>query len=180
MRRIYESQALSRDDDDPFAPSEQDGSDRPQAARSINSTALSDALIPSKLRQWAISCSISTPRSEYHVGTSVPFTVTMKNAMPFPITIPTRSPRFWVWSVDGSIEASQVPVRDPPEEVGRFRFNRGERKQFKKRWNGMFRVSKREWQPAPPGEYRIEAALNVEKATHKGLSSETTVRLADK
>lgn len=180
MRRIYESEALARNDADPFAPSERDGSERPQAARSINSTALSRWLIPTRLRQWAISCSISTPRSEYPVGTSVPFTVTMKNVMPFPITIPTRSPQVWVWSVDGSTEASRVPVRNPYDETGQFRFDRGERKQFNKWWNGMFRVSDSEWQPAPPGEYRIEAAVNVEAAAEKGLSSETTVRIRDK
>lgn len=175
MRRIYESQALSRDDDDPFSPSERAASTRPQAARSINSTALSRILVPLGLRNRAISVTLSTPRSEYPVGSSVPFTVTMKNSMPFPISIPTRSPLLWTWSVDGLIEASRALVHDPPDEAGQFRFDRGERKQFRKRWNGMFRVSDSEWRTASPGEYRIGASLNVDDAARKGLYGETTV-----
>lgn len=177
MRRIYESDAVHRDDEDPFAPGTRQGSARPQSARWINSTALSQLLVPARVRYWALSFDISTPRTEYPRGSSVPFTVTMKNVMPFPITISTRSPQVWRWSVDGSVEASRVPVHDPPDEPGVFRFDRGERKRFRKRWNGMFRVSDSEWRPAPPGEYLIEAALNVDDAARKGLSGETTVRL---
>lgn len=177
MRRIYESGALHRDDDEPFSPNERDVSEQPQSFRSIDSTRLSRLLVPMWLRCRSIGIDVSTPRSEFAVGEPVPFTVTMKNAMPFPISIPTRSPLLWTWNVDGATEASRVPLRDPPDEPGRFRFDRGERKRFRKRWSGMFRVSDSEWEPVEPGEYTIGAGLNVEDPADKDLYAETTVRV---
>lgn len=177
MRRIYESTALRRDDDDTFAPNERDADERPRAVRSVDGGLLSRHLVPHWLRHRSISISISTPREEYPAGSSVPFTVTMKNAMPFPITVVTRSPLLWTWYVDGAAEASRVPAREPPDEPGGFRFDRGERKTFRKRWNGMFRVSNSEWEPAPPGDYTLAAGLNVEDAVGKGLYEETSVHL---
>ncbi|WP_254767747.1 hypothetical protein [Salinilacihabitans rarus] len=175
MRRIYESRALHRDDDDPFSPN--DGDDRPQAMRSLNATALSRLLVPDRLRRRAVSVAVSTPRAEYPVDTPVPFSVTMKNALPFPVAIRTTSPVGWTWHVDGVPEASHVPLRDPPDEPGEFVFDRGERKQFTRRWQGVFRVDDAEWERAAPGEYVIGAGLNVEDAREAGLYDETTVRL---
>lgn len=177
MRRIYESDALRRDDDEAFAPSEREASHRLQAMRSIDSTALSDRLVPGGLRRRAIAVEVSTPRSEYAVGEAVPFSVTMKNPLPFPITIPTTSPVLWTWNVDGEREASRVSVHEPPDEPGEFRFDRGERKEFRKRWTQMFRVSDAEWEPAGPGEYAIGAGINVEDAADGGLYDETTIRV---
>lgn len=177
MRRIYESDALSRDDDEPFSPNEEDASGRPQAIPWIDSTRLSRLLVPKQLRYRAIGIDVSTPRTEFPVGEPVPFTVTMKNAMPFPVTIPTLSPLLWTWDVDGVPEASHVALRDPPDERGSFRFDRGERKRFRKRWTGMFRVSDSEWEPVDPGEYTIGAGLNVDDSAVEGLYDETTIRL---
>ncbi|WP_255169559.1 hypothetical protein [Natrononativus amylolyticus] len=177
MRRIYDSSALHRDNDEPFSPNERGGSDRPQAMRSINSTAWSRRLVPNRLRHRAISVSVSTPRSAYPVGTPVPFEVTMYNSMPFPIVIGTRSPVVWTWHVDGVEEASHVPLRDPPDEPQGFRFDRGERKRFRRRWSQSFRVSDSEWEPATPGEHVIGVGLNVEDAAEKGLYAETTIEV---
>jgi hypothetical protein len=177
MRRIYESSALSRDDDDPHAPGERERDTTPRAMRSVPSGLLSRLFVPHRLRYRAISVSISTPDTEFPVGSTVPFRVTMKNALPFAVTLPVESPVLWNWHVDGHAEASHVPLRDPPDERRGFRFGRGERKQFTRRWSGSFKISESEWEPAGPGEHTIGAALNVPDAAEKGLAAETTVRL---
>jgi len=177
MRRIYDSDALYRDDDEPGAPAEGDSETKPQAIRSIDSAALSRRVVPDRLRHWAISVRIETPRTEYGLDESVPFRVTMKNAMPFPITIATRSRLLWDWHVDGLAQASHVDL-EPDTEQGGFQFDRGERKQFTKCWDGMFQVSASEWEPADPSEYTIRAAVNVDDAEAKGLADTLTVRLA--
>jgi len=177
MRRIYESDALYRDDDEPGAPRERQREERPQAFRSVPSGSLSRWLVPDRLRHWGLSLDVATPRAEFRVGEHVPFQVTMKNSLPFPVTVATRSPLLWTWHVDDHREASKLPADGPPEEERGFRFERGERKQFRKRWDGMFKVADAEWERAAPGEYTIGAGLNVEGAAEKGLYSETTVTL---
>lgn len=178
MRRIYESNALHRDDDEPGVPNEAER-DRPQSFRSIDTGSLSRWLVPTRLRHWSISIGVSTPRSEYEVGSAVPFQVMMKNAMPFPITIATRSRILWEWDVDGITSASHVEMHDVPDGEAGFEFDRGERKRFRKRWDGMFRLSAEEWEPAGPGEYTIGAGLNVTDAAGRGLYDQTTIRLVE-
>ena len=177
MRRIYESGAVHRDDDDQFSPNERDRSHRPQALRSVNSTWLSRTLLPNAVGRRAISIDVSTPKDEYPADSAIPFRVTMKNALPVPIAIPTNSVIPWTWDVDGATEASEIPLHDPPEGTDEFVFDRGERKRFAKRWQQRFRVSKQEWEPAEPGEYTIGAELNVDGAAEKGLRATTTVRI---
>ncbi|KAA9406215.1 hypothetical protein Har1131_05120 [Haloarcula sp. CBA1131] len=175
MRRIYDSGALHRDDDEPQAPTERGA--RPQAARSIDGGAWSDRLVPTWLRYRAVSVDIEVPQRSYPAGTEVPFVVTMQNALPVPITLPTDSPRPWAWYVDGVPEASHVD--SVPSEDGSLQFDRGERKRFRRQWDRMFRVSDDEWEPAPAGEYTIGAGLSVTDAAERGLYSETTVSISD-
>lgn len=177
MRRIYESSALRRDDDAPFAPNERDGDERPQAARSVPATAITNSLLPQWMRHRAISVDVSLPQPEFTTGDSVPFQLTMKNAMPFPIVIATESAIEWTWNVDGHRDASHVPLHDPPEEAGTIRFDRGERKQIRKRWDQMFRVTESEWERATEGEYTIGAGINVSDSPGKGLYDDVTFRL---
>lgn len=179
MRRIYESRAVDRDDEDPYRPNERDEPDEHQAMRTIPSTYLSRRLVPYRLRYWAIAVEVATPRDEFSVDEYVPFAVTMKNKLPIPITLPVRSPIPWNWEVDGLVEASHVEVRNPPEETRGFRFGRGERKQHHRRWQGMFRVSESEWEPAASGEYTIGAGINIDDAAAKGLYDETTITLVE-
>jgi len=155
------------------------GTPRPQSFRAIDTTAWSRRLVPTRLRHWSISVDVSTPRSEYSIGEMVPFAITMKNALPIPITVATRSRLLWRWDVDGLTEASHVEVHDATGDAGGFAFDRGERKRFRKRWDGMFRVSGSEWEPATPGEYTIGAGLNVDDAADRGLYDETTIRLVE-
>lgn len=174
MRRIYESDALDRDDDDPFRPNRRDGRSTPRAARSVPAGLLSSYLVPQRLRRWAISVDVSASRAVYQVGDPVSFTVTMKNSMPFPITIPTRSPLLWSWHVDGYREASHV-AEAPPADPGEFTFDRGERKRFERTWPQLFHVSESRWEEAPPGEYTISAAIDVDGSG--GVEDSTTVRI---
>lgn len=146
--------------------------------RSVPASTLSDLLLPTGLRYRAISVAVSTPRETYPEGAPIPITITMRNALPVPITITTASPLLWTWDVDGAAEASRVPLRDPPDEPGTFRFDRGERKQFRRRWPQAFKVSGSEWASADPGEYTIGAGVNVPDADEKGLYDETTVTIA--
>lgn len=181
MRRIYESDALRRDDDDPHAPAERNDGGEIQALRSIPAAALSDRLVPRALRRRLVSVDVETPRREYARGESVPFVVTFRNRAPFPVTIPTASPLLWTWTVDGDEEATaaSVRLRDPPDEPGRFAFDRGERKRFRRRWDGLFRVSDSEWVPADTGEHAIGAAVNVTNRRNEDLHAETTVRIVE-
>lgn len=177
MRRIYDSGAIHRDDDDPGAPNEIKRETKLQALRSVPSSTLSDLLVPHGVRHRFVSVDVTTPESEYGVGESIPFTVTIRNHVPFPVSLTTASPVLWTWNVDGDVEASAVPLRDPPGETGRFEFDRGEHKRFHKRWDQMFRVTDTDWEPAEPGEYTIGASVNTTDSAAKGLADETTVRI---
>lgn len=178
MRRIYESTALTRDDDDPGTPREREDVS-PQSFRSLDADAWSRRLVPARLRRWAISVEVSTPREQFPAGSRVPFTVTMRNALPAPVTVGVRSPRLWTWSVDGHVDAAHVSRHDPPDERTGFEFDRGERKVVRKHWDGMFQVADDEWARADPGEYTIGVALDVADARNAGLADETTVTLSE-
>jgi len=106
--------------------------------------------------------------------------VTIENTFPLPVTLETQSPVLWNWTVDGHAEASHVEQYDPPDEPGKLHFERGERKQFTGTWDGNFRVSKREWEPATPGEYSLGAGVNVDDADGDDLSDEVTITLVDR
>lgn len=179
MRRIYESRALHRDDEEAHAPAERDRDTRPQAMRSVPSGLLSRLFAPKWLRTRAIAVDVSTPDREFRVGSSVPFTVKLANRLPMPITLPVESPVPWVWSVDDLQEASHVPNHKVPDEPQGFHFDRGERKEFSKRWSGSFQIAPREWEPAEAGEHTIGVALNVADPEAAGLTAETTVRLRE-
>ncbi len=177
MRRIYESDALYRDDDEAHAPKERKRQTTLQSFRHVPSAALSDAFLPQRLRRRCISVDVRSPNSTYRVGEPIPFRVTLRNRAPIAVTIPTASPVLWEWSVDGNVEASAVPLRDPPDEPGRFHFGRGERKEFQKRWDQRFRVERHEWEPAEPGTYTIAAGINVAGGAQTRLRAETTVEI---
>lgn len=179
MRRIYESDALERDDEQPFTPGEREESPSPQAMRSVPSGFLSKLFLPMRVRDWGISVTIETRDARYATGTSVPFRVTMKNSLPVPVTIPVRSPVLWTWAVNGDRNASRLPSEEPSDEPRGFHFDRGERKRFHREWNGMFRVSRSEWEPAPPGKYTLSVRCNVDEARERDLADRTTITLFD-
>lgn len=175
MRRIYESDALSRDDDDPFAPDEQE-STRPQAARSLPVERLVRALTTAGLRQRGLQVRIDAPDEVPAGDGQVPFVVELHNPLPVPVSVETVSPLRWWWAVDGHREAAHEP-EEPPREPRRLVFDRAERKRFTREWDGQFRVSETEWEPARRGEHTLSAAINVADPDAGGLTAETTVRL---
>jgi len=177
MRRLF---GMGRPDDvDPFTPDDEDDRDHSQSARSVDSTLVSRRLVPRFLRRRAVSVSITTPETEYTLGTRIPFRVQMRNHLPVPVTLRTRSPVLWSWTVDGYPEASHVEQYDPPDEAGYLHFDQGERKQFSGRWTGHFRVTEREWEPAEPGEYTLGVGINVDGAADAGLTDDVTIRLVE-
>jgi hypothetical protein len=177
MRRIYESAALRRDEEEAFAPGRRERDATPRAMRSVSGGWLSRLLLPDWLGHRTISVTIETPEDAYAQGRWIPIRVTMANTWPVPVTLRTKSPVYWTWSVDGNVEAVTAARRDPPAEPASFTFDRGERKRFDRRWYQSLRIAEAEWEPVTPGEYTIGARINVANSAAKGLAAETTVTI---
>ncbi|MBP1922302.1 hypothetical protein J2751_001310 [Halorubrum alkaliphilum] len=175
MRRIYESDAVERDRSDPFRPGDAEEGVEPQAARSITSSAWSKRLLPHWLRHRVVTVDVTAERTHVGPAESVPFTVTFTNRLPIPVSVEVRSPLLWTWSVDGHVEASRVPVHDPPDGTAYLNLDRGERRRFRREWSGLFRISDREWDRADRGEHTLRVAVNVADPDGKGLADETTI-----
>lgn len=169
MRRIYESEALRRDDEDPFSPNEsEEGTDS-----HVNWGNLSHALVPTRLRPFAIDVDIETQRDRYAVDEPVPFRVTFRNRLPFPISIVTETPLRWTWAVDGHVESSAV--HEPPAaEKTRFQFDRSERKRFHRTWSQRIQESATEWRVVDPGEHTLSVSIGAVHGAER-LTAETTV-----
>ncbi|MEZ3144224.1 hypothetical protein [Halobaculum sp. MBLA0143] len=174
MRRIYDSDAVDRDDDDPFAPGEREEA-RPRAARTVPVERVTRALFPATVRARMLRVRIDAPTA-VPAGEPVPFAVELHNPSPVPVSVETVSRLAWHWAVDGHREATHDP-ETPAAEPGRLLFDRGERKQFTRTWDGQFRVSHTEWEPAGVGTYTLSTAINVADPEAVGLTAETTVRL---
>lgn len=176
MRRIYESSALDRDDDDPHRPNTRERETKPRAARTLPAATLSKHLVPDRLVRAGLSIDLSVPDRIFDSGEMVPLHVELRNALPFPVVVRTVHPVLWTWHVDGYREASKTP--EPlPDRPGEFVFDRGERKRFTRRWHGSVRQSSTEWTEATTGEHTIGAELAVADAAADGLSDEVTVRI---
>lgn len=173
MRRIYESEALRRSDEEPHAPRERPDDDGP---RTIDYASASHALMPTALRHRAVSVSVETDRESYGPDEPVRFRVLMHNRFPVPVVLRVPTPVRWQWGVDGHPEASRVEAT-PPAEPALFEFDRGERKRFDRRWHQRFRESEREWSRAARGEHTLSAWVAVDDPAAKGLHAEATVRI---
>lgn len=174
MRRIYESDALHRDDADPHSPRERD---RTPEYRSLNWRAASHALLPIGVRRRAISVEIETDKETYAPDEPVDLRVRFRNRLPIPVILRTRSPVRWHWAVDGHVDA-ELESRDEPEDRSTFEFARSETKTFTRRWPQRFKTGDRTWESAGPGEYTLSARVNRDDAGGS-LSAETTVRIED-
>ncbi|SEW01673.1 hypothetical protein [Natrinema salifodinae] len=185
MKRIYDSGAVERSDDDPFAPGTRtrgndvgDGGSDGRDRRAIDWAAFSHAFTPTALRYRAIDVSVSTDKSRYEPGEPVAITVEFRNRLPFPIRIRTDSPNRWTWAVDGLRQASRVP-KAVPERPAAFDFGRSERKRFRRRWPQRIRVTDDEWVPVDPGRYTIEVGLARDDASDRGLVDSTEIEIID-
>ena len=181
MRRIYESRALHRDDDDPFSPKERRDAGRStsflsQAGwRTVDWESFSHTFMPVWLRNRAISVEIETAAKRYERDDPVEFHVTMRNRLPFPVRLIADSRLRWEWALDGMPAASAYDEREPPADPTVFSFDRGETKRFRRTWNGAIRVSKREWRAPPAGEHVLSVQINVADADDRGLSDSTMI-----
>lgn len=173
MRRIYDSDALSRDDDDPFSPSETDERSR----KAIDWESASHAFLPVRLRDLAIGVDLETNGEVYEPGEHVSWRATFANRFPLPVRIVTESPELWRWSVDGVPRASEVSD-SVPDRKSTINFSRSERKVIERRWLPQIRISEREWEPLEPGEHTLTVELNVDRAAERGLRSETTFTIS--
>lgn len=174
MRRIYDSNALHRDDDDPHSPRERDGT---PAYRSLNWRATSHALLPMRVRRLAIDVDIETERDVYAVGEPVGLRVQFRNRLPVPITLRTRSPVRWHWAVNGHISAELEPPEEPADS-STFEFDRSETKTSTRQWFQRFKTGDRVWKPADPGEYTLTVSINDDGDTNEHLRATTTVRIS--
>ena len=172
MRRVYDSEALRRDDDDPFSPVEDDE----DASRNhVNWTNLSHALVPQAIRSRAIAVDVQTDKDCYEPGEEIHFGVTFVNRFPLPITIVTETPKPWEWSIDGNPEGSMVPANHP-DDRSTFHFSRSERKRFRRSWTGRVQVDDHEWRPADSGEHTLAVEIGAVNGAEK-LRAETTFRI---
>ncbi len=174
MRDVLETNAVRRDDSDPFVPGE-DGGRRSRSA--FDWPNVSHALMPTRLRDRAVSVSIRTNKPRYDPEETVHFRVSMANRIPFPVSLKTRSPVLWSWAVEGVEQATRLG-EDRPDEPGLLRFGRSERKTFERRWSQRIQDLDGRWTPVEAGEYELSAWINVDGADGRGLADATTVTVA--
>lgn len=173
MRDVHDTDAVHRDEDDPFVP--RDDRRRGRRSRSaFNWGNVSHALLPTALRDRAISVAVQTNKRRYNREEPVLFRVTLANRIPFPVALKTVSPVLWNWAVDGVERATRLPD-EPPNEPGLIRFGRSERKTFERRWSQRIRDRAGRWTPVEAGEYELSARINVEGADGRGLTAATTI-----
>lgn len=182
MRRIYESDAIHRDQSDPFTP-KTNGAERAESRSTSASNSaidwgnLSHAILPLGIRDRAIAVDIEANRDVYTGGESVHFRVVLRNRLPFPVTLRTQTPVLWSWAVDGLDRASRVTEFEPPDRAGVLSFARSETKVFTRTWPRRIRESAERWESVVPGRYTLSAWINVENARNRGLFAETSVRI---
>lgn len=175
MRDVHETDAVRRDEDDPFIP--RDGrSGRRRSRSAFHWANVSHALMPTSLRDLAIGVTIETNKREYALEEPVHFRVTLANRIPFPVALRTTSPVLWTWAVDGAEKASRL-TEEAPDEPGLLRFSRSEHKTFERRWPQRIQDHEGRWVPVQRGEYELSTRINVEGAGGRGLTDRTTVRV---
>lgn len=170
---IYDSEAVTRNDDDPFVPR----GTTERRSRTINWNAVSHALMPMALRNRAIDVRVETDRQTYEPGEDVHFRVQLENRIPFPVLLPTASPVMWRWAIDGRRKASEVPDPEPSGEKRLLRFRRSETKSFTRRWPQQFQVAEDRWEAVEPGEYTLSVWINVPDAEARSLYAETPIEI---
>ncbi|MFP8954455.1 hypothetical protein ACLI4Z_16025 [Natrialbaceae archaeon A-arb3/5] len=175
MRRIDDSRALERDEDDPFVPSNRDGGSE---SRTIDWTAFSHAFVPTALRARAIAVDVSTDRKRYDIGEPVQIRIEFRNRLPFPIRLRTDSPNVWTWAVD-DVPAASTLSRDVPDRPSTFSFARRERKRFTRQWPQRIRVSEDEWEAVGSGTYTISARIARTDADDRALRDRATIEIVD-
>lgn len=134
--------------------------------------------VPQFVARRAVGVSVSTDRDRYAPGEDVEITVELRNRIPLPITVPTRTRRIWGWAVDGEVGASdEATYLDTTR--GSIRFRGWERKRFTRTWDGRFkRVGANRdptrWEDASPGTHEVEAFVAL---PGRRVSDSTTIAI---
>lgn len=184
MRRIYESDALHRDDD-PHTPSRTEGSGSGPTITANRNPSLIDwssashALLPTWVRDRAIAVAVETDREVYERDEPVGIRVRLRNRLPFPITIRTPTRRRWDWTVAGERRAEVTGYEDAPAEPSLLSFYRSETKTFTRTWHKLFRTASDRWVPADPGTYEVAAFVDVEEPGRRGLYAATEIEIRE-
>lgn len=183
MRRIYESEAIHRDDEEPHSPSELAVEQSKSTVTANQHRSLLDwskashALIPRRFRDRTIEVTVQTDRDVYASDEPVGIRIVFRNRVPFPVVIPTPTRRRWDWAVDGKPRAATEEFEPAPSERTLLSFYRSETKVFERTWRRRFRTARDRWEPAPPGAYEISAYISVDKPERRGLYASTTISL---
>lgn len=136
-------------------------------------------ILPATLAHRAVTVSVTTDAATYAVCEPVEITVQLRNRLPVPVEVVTRTRRPWGWRVDGVLEASDERryVRAAPTTVG---FRAGETKRTTVQWDGRVRRVTEDGLdrsvPAAPGEHVISAFLPVEDPAPRH-EAETRIRI---
>ena len=120
-------------------------------------------LLPAALVRRAVSLSVETDRDAYAPGDPVRVRFTVRNRLPVPIEVGTATRRRWGWEVDGLLEASDEPRRDPGGR-GELTFRARERKTFSWTWDGRVKRVTDEgtrFLPLDPGEHELRAFVGT-------------------
>lgn len=182
MRRIYESDALHRDDD-PHSPSEVEPSSPGPGIRGNRNRSLvnwgryADAVLPSSWRDRAIEVTVETDRDVYQADEPVHIGVRLRNRLPLPVTIRTPTRRRWDWAIDGAPRAAREEFEPAPGDPADLAFRRSETKTFERTWRRRFRTAADRWSPANPGRYAVSAYVAVEEPDARGLAAATEIEL---
>lgn len=183
MRRIYESDALHRDDDEPHSPSDLTAGREASMVTAnqnrsiINWAKASHALMPRRLRDRAIEVTVETDRAVYGPEQPVGIRIRFRNRIPFPIAIPTPTRRRWDWAVDGKARAASEEYEPAPTDRSLLSFHRSETKVFKRIWHRRFRTAPDHWESASAGAHEISAFVAVENPAARGLQASTQIQL---
>lgn len=97
------------------------------------------SLVPPRVRQAAISVSITAP-TQVPRGSSVQFTIQLRNRLPLPLEIETGL-RPWYWQIDGvhDADASEPDPEELVDQDGMLSFTPFEIKTIQRSWNGRIR-----------------------------------------
>ena len=134
-------------------------------------------LLPARLTRRCVAVSVATDRARYAPGDPVRIRVTLRNRLPVPVAVTTPTRRPWGWSVDGHLEAEDVPRRSPGG-AGSVSFRAREAKTFEWTWDGRIRRVEGDterWRPLAPGEHELRAFL----ATADGTPTASTTIAVD-
>ena len=125
-------------------------------------------VVPDWLVHRAVTIEVTPERREYELDTPVRFTVTIRNRLPVPVTLPTPKLRLWGWAIDGEVEATDERVYSS-DTPGRHALDAKETIRVEQTWNGRFERSgagpngRSEWVLPEPGTHELSVFIATEE-----------------